>query len=59
MLPGIRVLERAAFDGLTKAERVLFLEFLAKILARLAAVAAEPPEPLTGVRHKPSRLPRS
>jgi DNA-binding MarR family transcriptional regulator len=59
LLPGIRQLERAALDGLTHAERVLFVEFLAKILARLADVAAEPPKPLTGVRHKPPRSPRS
>ncbi|HEY8729732.1 MAG TPA: MarR family transcriptional regulator [Acidothermaceae bacterium] len=59
LLPGIRVLERAAFDGLTQAERVLFLDLLAKVLARLADVAAKPPIPLTGVRHRPSRPQRS
>ena len=56
LLPGIRKIERAALDGLTPDERVVLVDMLARVLGRLASVAAAPPEPLDGVRVRPARL---
>lgn len=56
LLPGIRKIERSALDALTKAERAQLLGMLAKVLARLAELAALPPQPLEGKRIRPARL---
>jgi DNA-binding MarR family transcriptional regulator len=56
LLPGIRTVERNILSALTPEERAHLLEMLAKILARAAGVAAEPPEPLNGQRIRPARL---
>jgi DNA-binding MarR family transcriptional regulator len=56
MLPGIRMLEKSVMSALTPDERVQLLGLLAKILGRAAALATEDPEPLTGLRVRPSRL---
>ena len=53
VLPGIRTLEKSVLSALTPDERVQLLGLLAKILDRAAAVAAEVPEPLTGLRVRP------
>ena len=50
LLPGIRAVERSILSALTQDERALLLGLLAKVLARAAEVAAEPPEPLKGQR---------
>ena len=42
----------------TQDERAQLLGLLAKVLARAADVAAEPPEPLKGLRIRPARLDR-
>jgi DNA-binding MarR family transcriptional regulator len=59
LLPSIRAIERRALSPLTKAERLQFLDLLAKVLESLACIAAEPPQPLTGKRARPARLNRS
>ena len=56
LLPGIRALERSAMSALTKNERTQLLAMLAKVLARTAEIEAEPVEPLSGRRVRPSRL---
>jgi len=56
MLPGIRGLEKSLLSALTEDERAQLLVLLAKILDRAAAVASEDPEPLTGLRVRPTRL---
>ena len=56
ILPGIRMLEKSVLSALTPDERVQLLDLLAKVLDRAAAVAAEDPEPLTGLRVRPGRL---
>ena len=56
LLPGIRTIERSILSALTRDERAHLLDLLAKILARAADVAAEPPEPLHGQRNRPARL---
>jgi DNA-binding MarR family transcriptional regulator len=56
LLPGIRKIERAALDALTPDERVELLDMLARVLGRLATIAAESPEPLDGLRIRPGRL---
>ena len=56
LLPGIRTVERSILSALTHAERAHLLDLLAKILARTADVAADPPEPLDGQRVRPARL---
>lgn len=56
LLPGIRKIERAALDALTPAERLVLLELVAKVLGRMADIAAVAPEPLDGVRIRPTRL---
>jgi hypothetical protein len=43
-------------SALTQDERAHLLDLLAKVLARAAEVAAEPPEPLKGQRIRPARL---
>jgi len=58
LLPGIRTVERSILSALTPEERAHLLEMLAKVLARAAEVAAEPPEPLNGQRIRPARLDR-
>jgi DNA-binding MarR family transcriptional regulator len=58
LLPGIRAVERSVMSALTQDERAQLLELLAKVLARAAEVAAEPPEPLKGQRIRPARLDR-
>jgi len=59
LLPGIRAIERSILSALTQDERAHLLDLLAKVLARAAEVAAEPPEPLKGQRIRPTRLDRS
>jgi DNA-binding MarR family transcriptional regulator len=56
LLPGIRTLERSIMSALTAGERTHLLDMLAKVLARTAAVASGPPEPLHGQRNRPARL---
>ena len=56
LLPGIRTVERRILSALAPDERAHLLDMLAKILARSAEVAAEPPEPLNGQRIRPARL---
>ena len=56
LLPGIRTIERSILSALTRDERARLLNLLAKILARTAEVAADPPEPLHGQRNRPARL---
>lgn len=56
LLPGIRQLERRALAGLTPRERTQLLGILAKVLAQAAEIEAQPIEPLSGRRHRPSRL---
>ena len=58
LLPGIRAIERSVMSALTQDERAQLLDLLAKVLARAADVAAEPPEPLKGQRIRPARLDR-
>jgi DNA-binding MarR family transcriptional regulator len=58
LLPGIRAAERAALSLLTDAERLQLLDLLGKVLDRLATIAAQPPQPLTGTRIRPARLDR-
>jgi DNA-binding MarR family transcriptional regulator len=53
LLPGIRKIERSVMSALSHEERAQLLDLLAKVLARAAEVAAEPPEPLTGHRARP------
>ena len=56
LLPSIRQIERSAMEGLSDDERVKFLDLLAKVLQRLASIAAEPPPPAAGKRIRPARL---
>jgi DNA-binding MarR family transcriptional regulator len=58
LLPSIRGIERRALSSLTKTERRQLMKLLAKVLESLADIAAEPPQPLTGKRVRPSRLNR-
>ena len=58
LLPGIRAAERSVMSALTQDERAQLLELLAKVLARAAEVAAEPPGPLKGQRIRQARLDR-
>ena len=56
VLAGIRTIERSILSALARDERAYLLDLLAKILARTAEVAAQPPEPLHGQRNRPARL---
>jgi len=56
LLPGIRRLERRALAALTPRERTQLLGILSKVLARAAEIEAQPIEPLSGRRNRPSRL---
>ena len=56
LLPGIRELERRTMSGLTDDEKAQLLDLLDRILKQTAELAAQPPEPLTGRRNRPSRL---
>ena len=56
LLPGIRTVEKSILSALAPGERAQLLDLLAKVLARAAEVAAEPPQPLTGQRIRPARL---
>jgi DNA-binding MarR family transcriptional regulator len=58
LLPGIRTIERCALNTLTEDERLQLVDLLAKVLDRLASIAAEPPQPLAGKRIRPPRLKR-
>jgi DNA-binding MarR family transcriptional regulator len=58
LLPGIRTVEKTTLSALTPAERAHLLDLLAKVLARAAEVAAQPPQPLKGQRIRPARLDR-
>ena len=55
MLPGIRQLERRAMSALDEGERRQLLDYLRRILGELAAIEAEPTEPLAGRRNRPDR----
>ncbi len=57
LLPGIRAVERTVMSGLSERERSQLLRLLAKVLARAADVANEPPAPLQGRRRRPARTP--
>ena len=52
LLPGIRRVEREVMSGLTPKERQQLLRLLAKVLARAADVAEQPPIPLEGIRRR-------
>ena len=56
MLAGIRQVERSALEVLAKDERVQLLDLLARVMARIAGLSAEPPAPLDGERIRPARL---
>jgi DNA-binding MarR family transcriptional regulator len=56
LLPGIRTVEKSILSALAPGERAQLLDLLAKVLARAAEVAAEPPQPLTGQRNRPARI---
>jgi DNA-binding MarR family transcriptional regulator len=53
LLPGIRAVERSVMSVLSPDERAHLLELLARVLGRVAEVAAEQPEPLRGERIRP------
>lgn len=53
LLPGIRALEQSVMSVLSPHERAHLLELLARVLGRVAEVAAEQPEPLRGERIRP------
>lgn len=55
-LPGIHNFNRRVMSALTEAERVQLLGLLDKVFARLAEIAEEPLEPLSGRRVRPARL---
>ena len=57
LLPGIRQLERRALAALTPRELTQLLGILSKVLAQAAEIEAQPIEPLSGRRNRPSRLP--
>ncbi len=59
VLPGAHKLETKVMSVLSPSERAQFLRLLAKIQMSAAAVAAEPAEPLAGVRNVPARLRRN
>ena len=59
LLPGIRTLERSISSALSPDERACLLNLLSKILTRIAAVAAEDPDPLNGRRIRPPPARRS
>ena len=60
LLPGIRTVEKSILSALAPGERAHLLDLLAKVLARAAEVAAEPPQPLTRPAQpaRPARPPR-
>ncbi len=53
LLTGIRTVERTAMETLSHHERVQLLDLLAKVMARLADMSAEPAELLPGKRIRP------
>lgn len=53
LLPGIRALEQSVMSVLSPDEPAHLLELLARVLGRVAEVAAEQPEPLRGERIRP------
>ena len=55
LLPGVRAVEREVMSALSQAERRQLLRLLAKVLARAAEVAEQPPTPLAGRRRRPAR----
>lgn len=56
ILPGVHRLETAVMSALSEDERRDLLGLIAKVQASVAAVAAQPAEPLGGLRRVPSRL---
>jgi DNA-binding MarR family transcriptional regulator len=56
MLAGIRQVERSALEVLAKDERVQLLDLLARVMARIAGLSAEPAAALDGERIRPARL---
>jgi DNA-binding MarR family transcriptional regulator len=57
LLPGIRTVEQSILSALSVDERKSLVELLGRVLERAAEVAAQPAEPLSGERKRPSRLP--
>jgi DNA-binding MarR family transcriptional regulator len=55
-LPGLHKLERRVMSELDDEERAQLLGLLERVFARANAVMAEPLEPLSGIRHRPTRL---
>jgi DNA-binding MarR family transcriptional regulator len=53
LLPSLRQVERSALHTLTAGERRQLVELLAKVLERLADIAAEPPQEVGGTRVRP------
>jgi hypothetical protein len=56
LLAGIWAIEGQTVGGLTAAEHKQLLRLVGKVLASAADVAAAPPTPLQGRRHRPRRL---
>jgi hypothetical protein len=56
LIPGLHKLERRVMSGLNADERDQLLGLLGRVLDRANEVMAEPLEPLSGVRHRPTRL---
>ena len=54
LLPSIHQLERSALDTLSARERAQLLKLLAKVLERLADIAAEAPPGVGGTRVRPA-----
>ena len=55
-IPGLHSVERRVLSALTPRERTRLLSLLGKVLASANELAAEPVEPLAGVRRRPERL---
>jgi DNA-binding MarR family transcriptional regulator len=56
LLTGIRTVERTAMETLSHDERAQLLGLLAKVMARIADMSAEPAELVPGKRIRPARL---
>ena len=55
-IPGLHKLERRVMSALSKVERKELLGLLGRVLAGANEIMTEPVEPLSGTRHRPTRL---
>ena len=55
-IPGLHKLERRVMSTLSETERKELLGLLGRVLAGANEILTEPVEPLSGVRHRPTRL---